>query len=137
MRNALALAVLALALAPIAGCERTPPGEIVVIPLGDDLLAHQVIDRDATTGEVRSWASAPLDAEDDTWIPYPGRIRIQVEHDLGRAPNGVLVYLSFTDDGRTPALAAGDLARIEVVNEDHVVIWNDTNGNYFARVVVF
>ncbi|AKF06864.1 hypothetical protein [Sandaracinus amylolyticus] len=127
----------ALATLVLAGCGLTPPGEIVFIPLTDPLLAQQVVDVDATTGEVRSWASAPLDSEDDRWIPYPGRVRIQVDHDLGRAPNGVLVYLSFTEDGRTPALAAGDLARIEVSNEEHVVVWNDTNGNYFARVVVF
>ena len=130
----LPLAVVFLA---VTGCDDPEPGEVDTIPIDDERLAMQVVDRDATTGEVRSWASAPLDAADDRWLAYPGRVRLQIEHGLGRAPNGVQVYLSFTEDGRLPALAAGDLARIEVANEEHVIVWNDTNGNYFARVVVF
>jgi len=52
-------------------------------------------------------------------------------------PTGVLTYISFTADGFDPSQAAGDLARLVSVTPDHVTVWNDTNGSYFARIVVF
>jgi hypothetical protein len=51
-------------------------------------------------------------------------------------PTSVFVYLSFVQTGTSPALAAGDLARVVDVDASTVTVWNDTNGSYFARVVV-
>ena len=94
----------------------------------------------------RSWESSPwwdgssMDCrvpESAAWIPYRPTSQVLIEHDLGRVPTGVLVYLSFTACGQNPALAAGDLARIASVDDRQVTIWNDTNGSYFVRVVVF
>ncbi len=70
-------------------------------------------------------------------MEYDGHIQLDIEHELGRTPSGVLVYISFTPDGMIPALAAGDLAQIRAIDANHVVVWNNTNGQYFARVVVF
>jgi hypothetical protein len=70
------------------------------------------------------------------WLPYPPRGQVQVEHSLGRVPTTVFVYLSFMPTGVSPALAAGDLARVVEVDASTVTVWNDTNGSYFARVVV-
>jgi hypothetical protein len=121
--------------AAITACGKPPPGNLDVLTPDDSRLAMAVSDRDPMTGAVRSWASAPWAGGE--WIRYPGRIQLDVSHGLGRVPNVVLVYLSFAPDGRNPALAAGDLARIVEADETHVVVWNDTNGSYFARIVVF
>lgn len=122
-----------------SACDTPDPsaGDVDVLAPTDPRLAMAVADVDPMTGEVRSWATAPLDAEDDAWIGYPGNVQLDISHGLGRTPNAVLVYLAFTPDGRFPALAAGDLARIIEVDASHVVVANGTNGNYFARVVVF
>lgn len=133
------LVALACALSLLPACDAPDPSadDVDVIPPSDPRLAMAVADIDATSGEVRSWATAPLDAEGDEWIAFPGNIQLDISHGLGRTPNGVLVYLAFTPDGEFPALAAGDLARIIEVDETHVVVANGTNGNYFARVVLF
>ncbi|MDQ3031431.1 MAG: hypothetical protein M3Y87_03370 [Myxococcota bacterium] len=130
---AAAAALIALAL----GCEKPPPEATVRIMLADDELMAAVTDppMPAPGETVRSWATAPWTGHD--WIPYVGPIVLDIDHDLGRVPQGVLVYLSFTEEGLNPGLAAGDLAQILEVTEDRVVIWNNTNGAYFVRVVVF
>lgn len=81
------------------------------------------------------WESAPWSGTD--WIAYSPRTQLHISHPLGHTPRAVLVYISFVAAGTTPALAAGDLARIVQVSESDVTIWNDTNGTYFARVVIF
>lgn len=86
--------------------------------------------------ESGSWQSAPWDPGTVGWIPYPPRAQIQLEHGLGRVPPLVVVYLSFERSGASPALAAGDLARVVDVDASTVTIWNDTNGSYFVRVVL-
>lgn len=138
LRSCLVALALAGALS-LPACDTPDPsgGDVDVLAPTDPRLAMAVADVDPMTGEVRSWATAPLDGEDDAWIAYPGNIQLDISHGLGRAPNGVLVYLAFTPDGRFPALAAGDLARIIEVDASHVVVANGTNGDYFARVVVF
>lgn len=117
-----------------AGCGKPPPGGVVAYDQGAPELAMSGVD--ATTGV---WQSAPWGGEGSgvTWIAYPGRVQVQVEHGLGRVPTGVLVYLSFLENGDDPALAAGDLARVTQIDETHVTIWNDTNAGYYARIVVF
>jgi hypothetical protein len=87
-----------------------------------------------------SWESAPWsdgDPETAPWLPYQPHTLVHITHPLGREPVGVLVYISFAQDGATPGLAAGELARIVDVTDTDVTVWNDTNGVYFARIVIF
>ncbi len=79
------------------------------------------------------WESAPWNSR---WIPFPGRGQVLVEHSLNRVPRVVQCYLAFVQDGTNPVLAAGDLCRIAHIDEQSVTVWNDTNGQYFLRVVV-
>lgn len=134
-------AAAALAAVIVTGCEKPPPGGVVTISRSTD---GGLLSESATVppmpddgGVVESWESAPWMPQDVGWIPYPGHVQLDIEHGLGREPQGVLVYLSFTPDGRNPGLAAGDLAQLRAVDETHVVVWNNTNGDYYARVVVF
>jgi hypothetical protein len=115
------------------GCEKPPPAGVTRIM---DLPMASTEPPDPAMDEpIRSWQSAPWTGAD--WIPYPGRAVLDIDHGLDRVPQGVLVYISFTQDGMDPALAPGDLAQVRSVDADRVVIWNNTNGAYFARVVVF
>jgi hypothetical protein len=86
-----------------------------------------------------AWESAPWGGPGSGvhWLPFGAREQLQVQHGLGRVPTGVITYISFVEDGQNPGQAAGDLAQIVEVTADHVTVWNDTNGMYFARVVVF
>jgi hypothetical protein len=90
---------------------------------------------DPTTG---TWESSPWgdDGGVVSWIPYGPHQQLDLEHGLGRIPDEVLVYISFFPGGQSPSQAAGDLARIVAVTADRVIVWNDTNGSYYARVVV-
>jgi hypothetical protein len=119
----------ALAIQP--ACGRPAPGGVVIFTASSPELAMASIDP-----ETGSWESAPWSPADTGWIPYPPRGQVQLEHRLGREPRTVLVYLSFDRAGTSPALAAGDLARVIDVDESTITIWNDTNGSYFARVVL-
>lgn len=80
------------------------------------------------------WESAPWTGA--TWMPYQGHLTLQVDHDLGRRPSAVLVYLAFDAAGTGSALSAGDLARVVDVTADHVTIRNDTAGDYYVRLVL-
>lgn len=134
---------LALALGS-GGCGKPPAGGVDIVPSGPDdtrLAFASVSPMGATGDDVSSWESVPWRDEAHPevvrpWIPYPGHVQLQVHHEQGRIPRAVLVYLSFVENGQNPALAAGDLARVVDVNEEFVTVWNDTNGAYFARVVL-
>jgi hypothetical protein len=71
-----------------------------------------------------------------SWIPFGPRLQVRVAHGLGRVPRLVHVFLAFDELGSDPASAAGDLARVIAVDETSVTIWNDTNGTFFARIVL-
>ena len=87
-----------------------------------------------STNAAGVWESAPWTGA--TWVGYPGHVTLRVDHDLGRRPAAVLVYLAFDAAGTGPALSAGDLARVVEVADDHVTIRNDTDGDYFVRLVL-
>ena len=126
----LALAFVGLALfAP--GCGKPGPGTVVVYSR-DGGLPMSMVDPSPDT-----WESSPWAGPDVHWIPYGPHVQLQLEHDLGRVPTGVITYISFVESGQNPSQAAGDLARLVDVTADHVTVWNDTNGSYFARVIVF
>ncbi len=120
----------ALALASTS-CSKPGPRGVVDYTL-DGSLPTAMIDPSPDTWESSAW-SGP----DVRWIPYGPRAQIRLEHDLGRVPAGVITYISFYPDGQTPSQAAGDLARVVEVTDTHVTVWNDTDGSYYARVVLF
>jgi len=90
-------------------------------------------------------ASAGLDAEGvwqsvgwtgDPWQRYPGRVTLVLHHDLGRIPAVMLTYLAFDESGRGAGLAAGDMARVVEVTASTVTVRNDTEADFFCRVVL-
>ena len=70
------------------------------------------------------------------WLVFEGRTSVRVPHTLGRRPREVSIYLSFEPNGRSGALAAGDLSRILEVTETQVTLRNDTNEDFFVKVVL-
>jgi len=118
------------------GCQKPPPGGTTEIPLGDERTSPTTDPALPAPGEsLRSWATAPWTGQ--PWIPFSGTEQLDIEHDLGRIPQGIQVWLSFTQDGTNPGLAAGDLAQVRAIDAEHVVVWNNTGTRFFARVVVF
>ena len=126
----------------LAGCGKPGPGNRLILTLATDgsgldggLPAAMVI----PTGD--AWESSPWTSPDGgpevRWLPYAPHVQLQVEHGLGRQPTAVVTYISFVETGLDPSQAAGDLARLVDITPDHVTVWNDTNGSYFARIVVF
>ena len=136
-RVALSLA-LATCAALLGSCSKPGPGNVVMyFTTPDGSMLDGGIPLAMTIPGNTSWESSPWMGTDVHWLPYGAHVQLDLHHDLGRVPTGVITYLSFTEDGMDPSQAAGDLARIVTVDMDHVVVWNDTNGIYFARVVVF
>ncbi len=87
------------------------------------------------------WESAPwFDSVGSTdncpWFDYDGRLTLDVAHDLGRVPASIQLYVSFSSSGESAALVAGDLLRIVDVSDSVVVIKNDSNQDFFGRLVL-
>jgi hypothetical protein len=121
--------VLFLLAAALPACGRPAPGTLRTYAADAPELAMASIDPVSGT-----WESVPWTGAD--WLPYGPRAQLQVTHGLGRLPRTVQVYLAFDELGSDPASAAGDLARVIEVTDTTVTVWNDTNGVYFARIVV-
>lgn len=128
------LVVLAAAVSVlVCGCGKPGPGTPIELN-GDPAMGDLSTELAMSGLSGDGWQSAPWTGA--PWIAYSPRAQIRITHPLGRTPRTVLVYLSFVEEGTTPALAAGDLARVLTVTSSEITIWNDTNGTYFARVVI-
>ena len=90
---------------------------------------------DGVAGEVWESAGWPPSPRCD-WLPFDGRTTVELAHDLGRTPRDVSIYLSFDPDGHMSTPAAGDLARIVGVDESTVQLRNETNEDFFLKVVL-
>ena len=90
---------------------------------------------DGTPGEVWESAGWPPAPRCD-WLPFTGRTTVELPHALGRTPRSVEVYLAFEPDGRMAAPAAGDLARVVGVTDTGVQLRNETNEDFFLKVVL-
>lgn len=128
-RTVVALLALTLALSA-SSCGKPGPGN--VLDLSDGGLPMEML---LEAGS--AWESSPWMGTDVHWLPYGPHEQLRVHHTLGRTPVGVITYISFTENGFDPSQAAGDLARLVEVDDQNVTVWNDTNGSYFARIVVF
>ena len=91
----------------------------------------------AGDGSVSVWESAGWPpAPRCDWLPFDGRTTVELNHGLDRTPRDVSIYLAFDPDGRMGAPAAGDLARIVVVDRDTLQLRNETNEDFFLKVVL-
>ena len=91
----------------------------------------------ASDGSVAAWESAGWPpAPRCDWLLFDGRRTVELNHGLGRTPRDVSIYLAFEPDGRSAAPAAGDLARILAADADSVQLRNETNEDFFLKVVL-
>lgn len=142
IRLLLALLVLGTLASFASGCGKPGPGNLVVLRLTPDgSMLDGGLPAAMTIPGGSAWESSPWASPDGGpsvhWLSYGPHVQLDVQHGLGRVPTGVITYISFVESGLDPSQAAGDLARLVEITDDHVTVWNDTNGVYFARVVVF
>ncbi len=90
------------------------------------------------TVEADVWESNPWtsDVPECGYLSYEGRTTYRIQHDLGRVPRSVDLYVSFAADGASVAPPAGDMSRIVGVTDTFVEIRNQTNEDFFLRVVL-
>ena len=91
---------------------------------------------DSLNGGGTMWESSPWAGSGVEWVAYRGASTVAVHHTLGRVPMSVTVFLSFNSTGEAPSAAAGDLASIGAVTDDLVEITNNTDGDYYIRIVL-
>lgn len=129
LRTATVCLLAALA-APAAGCaDADAQGRIELT--ADDLPPSAGLD---PTGN--AWQSVGWGAAGDPWQRYPGDTTLVVPHDLGRAPTGVWVYVSFSENGTRPGLATGDMAIVVEATDGQVAIANTTEADLYCRIVL-
>ncbi|RLB45669.1 MAG: hypothetical protein DRJ42_29415 [Deltaproteobacteria bacterium] len=116
-----------LGAAALGGCDTKLPPQVIEVGPADYPPSAGTTDDD-------SWQSVGWLG--DPWLRYSGQATLILEHELGREPSTVLVYLSFEEDGSGAALTAGDTARIVSVDDSFVTIRNDTNADFFLRLVI-
>jgi hypothetical protein len=125
-----------------SGCGKPGPGNLVVLRLTPEgSVQDGGLPEAMSLGDGGAWESSPWASPDGGpavhWLYYGPHEQLDVQHSLGRVPNVVITYISFVETGQDPSQAAGDLARLVEITDDHVTVWNDTNGSYYARIVVF
>ncbi|MBW2461463.1 MAG: hypothetical protein JRH11_07440 [Deltaproteobacteria bacterium] len=125
--SALALVLIFLGTPGLGGCDANLPPQVIEVGPAD-------YPPSAGTTNDDSWQSVGWLG--DPWLRYSGQATLIMEHELGREPSSVLVYLSFEEDGSGAALTAGDTARIVSVDDSFVTIRNDTNADFFLRLVI-
>jgi hypothetical protein len=122
------LPALSLALALSSGCDPSSDPTSIVLTASD-------LPPSAGSAMGGTWQSVGF-ASGDAWHDYPGGVTLSMEHGLGRAPQVVLVYISFESNGSGATLASGDLAQIDAVDATNVVVHNRTDADLFCRVVL-
>jgi hypothetical protein len=104
--------------------------------------SYSLGDLPCASGDATAWESTPLpDLTGEAvpgceWLPFPGRTLVEIEHDLGRAPLDVSIYISFKGEGESSTKASGDPGRIVGADETRVLVENTTEQDFFLRVVV-
>ncbi len=81
-------------------------------------------------GEYRS---SPVEGP---WLHFPGGRRYQLAHHLGTEPTRYEAYLAFEE--RNPSeftIGSGNSARFRAVDDQYLVIENDTCAGFYLRVV--
>lgn len=96
---------------------------------------NPVIDYTGGTAEDGVYMSSPWGGE---LIYFPGGMHLQLEHGLGATPKWVNEYLSFdrygTTDGGSLAQAAGNQVLVTDMNNQAIVLVNDSCVDYWILV---
>lgn len=121
-----AFAILAVVFG--AACSSARAGELITLSTSD-LPATAGMNADV-------WQSSDWIVSDASWIRFPGHTPVSIPHALGRAPASVIVYVSFDASGAAAAMASGDLAHIDAVTTERIVLSNNTNEDLFVRLAV-
>ena len=82
--------------------------------------------------ESNPWTSAVAGCG---YLEYDGETTYRIAHTLGRVPRSVDLYVSFSAAGDSVAPPAGDMARIQEVSDTHIEVRNQTEAQFFLRVV--
>ena len=64
------------------------------------------------------------------------RTVVEIQHDLGRTPSDVVIYVAFSRTGASGTIASGDAGRIVGADDTRVVVENTTEQDFFVRVVL-
>jgi hypothetical protein len=103
----------------------------------DSTIAYQGGTAAAGTYQSSSW--------EGPWLHFPGGRRYLLAHRLGQVPASVTAYLSFKEypgpegnpDGEpgNASQATGNMALIEQVDAENIVVRNDSCSDFYLRVV--
>ncbi|NLY93519.1 MAG: hypothetical protein GXY23_05775 [Myxococcales bacterium] len=125
--------VFVLALVALVGCESKDPTRSI---------AYDAEDLPCAQGDDAFWESGPLPGLDGEvapgceWVRFPGRTVVEIQHDLGRTPSDVVIYVAFSRTGASGTIASGDAGRIVGADDTRVVVENTTEQDFFVRVVL-
>jgi len=92
-------------------------------------------------GPLRIYESTPVHGE---WLYFPGNRRFLLEHNLHTTNYNTFMYVAFSshplpgdaavDTAGNAAVASGDVAIVEQVNEDSIQLRNDTCSEQYLYV---
>ncbi len=75
-------------------------------------------------------------AVEGPWLHFPGGRRYHLIHFLGAAPTRYEAYLAFEEyDPSEFTIGTGNSARFREVNDEYLVVENDTCAGFYLRVV--
>lgn len=79
------------------------------------------------------YQSSPVEGP---WLHFPGGRRYRLIHHLGAQPTRYEAYLGFEEnDPAEFTIGTGNSARFREVNEEYLVVENDTCAGFYLRVV--
>ena len=93
---------------------------------------------DCATVERDTWESNPWRSDEArcAYQPFAAQTTYRIFHTLGQEPRSVDLYISFSPGGESVAPPAGDMSRILNVTETFIELRNQTNEDFFLRVVL-
>lgn len=82
------------------------------------------------------WPNQARSTEECPWLSFPAQALVRVLHGMSAPPVAVLPYIAFEPDGVGGTLAVGDLLTINLVDDQEVVVRNNTNQRFYLRLVL-
>ncbi len=131
VRFALISGALALLTRVTSGCaEEDASASQVTIA---EFICRSETERAVTTAP---WPDRARLTEGCPWLSFPEQRTLRIFHEMNAAPVAVLPYIAFTPDGIGGTLAVGDLLTIERVDDQELVVRNNTNQLFYLRLVL-